>query len=34
VDGQVLFQAPFLAINRDHIIWVLPEQKHGGEEAS
>ena len=33
-DGQVLFQAPFLAINRDHIIWVLPEQKHDGEEAS
>jgi hypothetical protein len=33
-DGQVLFQAPFLAINRDHIIWVLPEQKHEGEEAS
>ena len=25
-DGQILFQAPFLAINRDQIIWVLPEQ--------
>ncbi len=33
-DGQVLFQAPFLAINRAHIIWVLPEQKPGGEEAA
>ena len=33
-DGQVLFQAPFLAINRAHIIWVLPEQKPGGEESS
>jgi hypothetical protein len=26
-DGQVLFQAPFLAVNRAHIVWVLPEQK-------
>jgi len=25
-DGQILFQAPFLAVNRDHVIWVLPEQ--------
>lgn len=25
-DGQVLFQAPFLAIHRDHIVWVVPEQ--------
>ena len=25
-DGQVLFQAPFLAIHRDHIVWVIPEQ--------
>jgi hypothetical protein len=33
-DGQILYQAPFLAINRAHIIWVLPEQKSGGEEAS
>lgn len=33
-DGQVLYQAPFLAINRSQIIWVLPEQKQGGEEAS
>ena len=33
-DGQVLFQAPFLAINRDHIIWVLPEQPKSEEESS
>jgi hypothetical protein len=33
-DGQVLFQAPFLAVNRAHIIWVLPEQKPGKEEAA
>lgn len=33
-DGQVLYQAPFLAINRAHIVWVLPEQKQGAEEPS
>ncbi len=32
-DGQVLFQAPFLAVNRAHIIWVMPEQKPSAEEA-
>ena len=26
-DGQTLFQAPFLALQRTHIIWVCPEQK-------
>ncbi len=26
-DGQTLFQAPFLAVRRTHIIWVIPEQK-------
>jgi len=26
-DGQTLFQAPFLALQRAHIIWVCPEQK-------
>lgn len=25
-DGQVLYQTSFLAVNRAHIIWVLPEQ--------
>ena len=33
-DGQVLYQAPFLALNRAHIIWVLPEQKPGREETA
>lgn len=33
-DGQVLYQAPFLAINRAHIIWVFPESKQNGEENS
>jgi hypothetical protein len=26
-DGQALFHAPFLAVKRDHIVWVMPEQK-------
>ncbi len=26
-DGQVLFQAPFLAVRRNQIIWVIPEQE-------
>ena len=30
-DGQTLFQAPFLAVNRSHIVWVMPEQKSGEE---
>jgi hypothetical protein len=30
-DGQTLFHAPFLAIRRSHIIWVLPEQDQSGE---
>ena len=25
-DGQLIFHAPFLALNRAQIIWVLPEQ--------
>ena len=25
-DGHVLFHAPFLALNRAQIVWVLPEQ--------
>lgn len=33
-DGQTLFQAPFLAVRRSHIIWVLPEQDHNGEHSS
>jgi hypothetical protein len=30
-DGQVLFQAPFLAIHRHHIVWVVPEQQKSEE---
>ena len=33
-DGRMLFQAPFLAVHRSHIIWVLPEQGQGGEGSS
>jgi hypothetical protein len=33
-DGQTLFQAPFLAVRRSHIIWVLPEQNLSGEGSS
>jgi hypothetical protein len=33
-DEQVLFHASFLAVNRAHIIWVLPEQKQSGEETA
>src|SRR5512145_1352867 len=33
-DGQTLFQAPFLAVRRSHIIWVLPEQNQSGEKKS
>ena len=33
-DGQTLFQAPFLALRRTHIIWVCPEEKTGEESGS
>lgn len=33
-DGQTLFQAPFLAVRRSHIIWVLPEQNQSEERSS
>lgn len=33
-DGQVLFQAPFLAVRRSHIVWVIPESKQGEERGS
>jgi hypothetical protein len=26
-DGQVQFQAPFLAVQRSHIVWVLPDEE-------
>jgi len=33
-DGQTLFQAPFLAVRRSHIVWVLPEPGEHEEETS
>ena len=33
-DGQTLFQAPFLAVQRAHIVWVIPEQNSGEERIS
>jgi hypothetical protein len=33
-DGQTLFQAPFMAVRRSHIIWVIPEQHQGEEKSS
>jgi hypothetical protein len=31
-DGQTLFQTPFLAVRRSHIVWVFPEQQTGEEK--
>lgn len=33
-DGQVLFQSPFLAVRRSHIVWVIPESKPGEEQGA
>lgn len=33
-DGHILFEAPFLAVNREHIIWVLPEHDRNEEAGS
>lgn len=33
-DGQILFQAPFLAVRRSHIVWVIPEQDKREEKGS
>jgi hypothetical protein len=30
-DGQILYQAPFLAVQRSQIVWVLPEQEKNRE---
>lgn len=30
-NGQVLFQSPFLAVRRSHIVWVVPEKKSDQE---
>ena len=31
-NGETLFEAPFLALQRSHIVWVFPEQKTGEEK--
>lgn len=33
-DGQILFQTPFLAVQRSQIIWVMPEPNHDEEKTS
>src|SRR5215208_3503114 len=33
-DGQPLFQTPFLAVQRAHIVWVMPEQSESQEGNS
>ena len=33
-DGQIVFEAPFLAVQRSHIIWVLPEQTQSAGKGS
>ena len=32
-DGQVLFRAPFLAVSRAHIVWVMPASREA-EQAT
>ena len=27
VNGEVLFQTHFLLINRDHVIWIIPDEE-------
>jgi hypothetical protein len=33
-DGKILFHVPFLAVQRSHIVWVMPEQNQGEEKSS
>jgi len=33
-DGNVLFEAPFLAVRRSHIVWVLPTAPADEEQGS
>jgi hypothetical protein len=33
-DGQTLFQAPFMAVRRSQIVWVIPEQDKTEEKVS
>lgn len=33
-NGQPLFQAPFIAVQRSHIVWVVPESNKAEESGS
>lgn len=33
-DGKVLFEAPFVAVQREHIVWVIPETNHNEDQDS
>ncbi len=33
-DGQALFHSPFVAVKREHIVWVMPEPKQGQESST
>ena len=33
-DGSILFEAPFLALRRSYIVWVLPDAASGEEQGS
>ncbi|MGE5222771.1 MAG: hypothetical protein ACM3PY_10045 [Omnitrophica WOR_2 bacterium] len=30
-DGQVLFDTDFLLINRDHVVWLMPNRDYRGD---
>jgi hypothetical protein len=30
--GKVIYRSDFLALNREHIIWIIPEDQMGGNE--
>ena len=32
LNGETLFEAPFLALQRSHIVWVFPDQKTDEEK--
>ncbi len=33
-DGQPMFEAPFLAVRRAQIVWVMPDQEESKSQAS
>jgi hypothetical protein len=33
-DDQILFSAPFLAVKRTHIVWMMPVDESGSEDLS